>query len=362
MQSDFQNSVTDCDRVHNRNRHRQGLRMSTGSCSGPGICGGARRRPPPPPEPALSLAADLSELSLDQGYHTLAEGHQPRRRQHHRDATLNDALCQTYAEWRVSVGAGRGWSPGSHPGLKRGGGSGQQDLWRWQPGCPNVDWPEWAWLEPRLGARRPPVEYIDLTDCGNVTDAGLCALLHTCPSLQYLYLRRCILVTDAGVRWIPAYCALKELSVSDCVGVTDFGLYELAKIGQALRYLSVAKCTQVSDSGIRTLARRCYKLRYLNARGCGALGDDGVEAVAKGCSRLRALDLGATDVSEAGLQKLALRGCELIGDDGLEAVAYYCRGLCQLNIQDTPVTLRGYRAVKKYCKRCVIEHTNPGFC
>lgn len=62
------------------------------------------------------------------------------------------------------------------------------------------------------------------------------------------------------------------------------------------------------------------------------------------------------------LKKLALRGCELVGDDGLEAVAYYCRGLTQLNIQDTPVTLRGYRAVKKYCKRCVIEHTNPGFC
>lgn len=62
-------------------------------------------------------------------------------------------------------------------------------------GCPNVDWPEWAWLESRLTTRRPPIEYIDLTDCSAVTDAGLCALLHTCPSLQYLYLRRCTLVT-----------------------------------------------------------------------------------------------------------------------------------------------------------------------
>lgn len=67
----------------------QGLKMSSGSCSGPGVCGGARRRPPPPPEPALSLAADLSELSLDQGYHTLADCGPPRRR---RDHTLNDAL------------------------------------------------------------------------------------------------------------------------------------------------------------------------------------------------------------------------------------------------------------------------------
>lgn len=65
---------------------------------------------------------------------------------------------------------------------------------------------------------------------------------------------------------------------------------------------NISSSFQVSDSGIRTLARRCYKLRYLNARGCGALGDDGVEAIGRGCSRLRALDLGATDVSEAGLQ------------------------------------------------------------
>ncbi|OWR41486.1 F-box/LRR-repeat protein 7 [Danaus plexippus] len=423
--------------------------MSSGSCSGPGVCGGARRRPPPPPEPALSLAADLSELSLDQGYHTLADCGPPRRR---RDNTLTDALwlkILSYLEvsdlcrmsrvsrrwsrfvarltarpepWRrvrasgplevaarcagaragPCVGAVREWRSKTcsvtvagaqllaatfrnltHLALTN---SNTVDARALAPiitdlvdlrhvdltGCPNMDWPEWNWLESRLTNRRPPIEYIDLTDCTAVTDAGLCALLHTCPSLQYLYLRRCTLVTDAGVRWIPSYCALKELSVSDCTGVTDFGLYELAKLGPALRYLSVAKCSQVSDSGVRTLARRCYKLRYLNARGCGALGDDGAEAIARGCSRLRALDLGATDVSEAGLQilarccpnlkKLALRGCELIGDDGLEAVAYYCRGLTQLNIQDTPVTLRGYRAVKKYCKRCVIEHTNPGFC
>lgn len=63
--------------------------MSSGGCSGPGVCGGARRRPPPPPEPALSLAADLSELSLDQGYHTLADCGPPRRK---KDNTLSDAL------------------------------------------------------------------------------------------------------------------------------------------------------------------------------------------------------------------------------------------------------------------------------
>lgn len=62
--------------------------MSVGSCSGP-TCSGVRRRPPPPPEPALTLTAELSELSLDQGYHTLADCGPPRRR---RDHALSDAI------------------------------------------------------------------------------------------------------------------------------------------------------------------------------------------------------------------------------------------------------------------------------
>lgn len=61
---------------------------------------------------------------------------------------------------------------------------------------------------------------------------------------------------------MPSFCSqLRELSVSDCSQVTDFGLYELAKLGATLRYLSVAKCDQVSDAGLKVLSRRCYKLR-----------------------------------------------------------------------------------------------------
>ncbi|GBP66155.1 hypothetical protein EVAR_83935_1 [Eumeta japonica] len=57
-----------------------GLKMSCGSGGGAcgAGCGGARRRPPPPPAPTLS--EHFSELSLDQGYHTLADCGPPRRR------------------------------------------------------------------------------------------------------------------------------------------------------------------------------------------------------------------------------------------------------------------------------------------
>uniref|UniRef100_A0A182P5S2 F-box domain-containing protein n=1 Tax=Anopheles epiroticus TaxID=199890 RepID=A0A182P5S2_9DIPT len=225
-------------------------------------------------------------------------------------------------------------------------------------------------LEP---PRRLLLQYLDLTDCASICDAGIKVIARNCPLLVYLYLRRCMQVTDAGLKFIPNFCiALRELSVSDCTSVTDFGLYELAKLGATLRYLSVAKCDQVSDAGLKVIARRCYKLRYLNARGCEAVSDDSINVLARSCPRLRALDIGKCDVSDAGLRalaescpnlkKLSLRNCDMITDRGIQCIAYYCRGLQQLNIQDCQISIEGYRAVKKYCKRCIIEHTNPGFC
>lgn len=146
---------------------------------------------------------------------------------------------------------------------------------------------------------------------------------------------------------------------------------ELAgKVGSQLRYLSVAKCKLVTDAGLKMIARRCYKLRYLNTRGCDAVTDESIMCLAR-CCRLRALDIGGCDVSDTGLKvlaescpnlkKLSLRNCDMISDNGLNYIAYYCRGLQLMNIQDCPVSIEGYRSVKMYCKRCVIEHTNPGF-
>ncbi|XP_037092613.1 F-box/LRR-repeat protein 7-like isoform X2 [Pollicipes pollicipes] len=220
--------------------------------------------------------------------------------------------------------------------------------------------------------RQLNLQYVDLTDCHNLTDAGLKVIVHNCPQLQHLYMRRCEQVTDLGIKHVPSYCVnLREFSISDCCRVTDYGLHELARLGPTLRYLSVAKCDRVSDAGVKQVARSCYKLRYLNVRGCEAVSDASMEVVARCCQRLRALDIGKCDVTDHGLKmlsqncpnlkKLSVKSCEMISDAGIKFIAYYCRGLQQLNIQDSPITLEGYRTVKKYCKRCIIEHTNPGF-
>ena len=96
-----------------------------------------------------------------------------------------------------------------------------------------------------------------------------------------------------------------------------------------------------------------------------------LETLARNCNKLRSLDIGKCDVTDSGLiqiaekipslRKLSVRGCEMISDVGVEAVAHHCHNLHLLNIQECQVGLNTYRMVKKFCKKCIIEHTNPGF-
>lgn len=217
------------------------------------------------------------------------------------------------------------------------------------------------------------LRHLDMTDCYALEDAGLLSISTYCSQLQILYLRRCVRVGDTGVQAVSNNCyCLKELSISDCKRVTDYGVSEISKLKDNLRYLSVAKCDKVSDVGIIQVARHCKKLRYLNVRGCEAVSDDSLDTLARNCSRLKSLDVGKCDITDEGLEvlaancsqlkKLSVKSCDAITDQGIVCIAQRCRKLQQLNIQDCHVSLEAYRTVKKFCKKCLIEHTNPGFC
>jgi F-box/leucine-rich repeat protein 7 len=147
----------------------------------------------------------------------------------------------------------------------------------------------------------------------------------------------------------------------------------LVKLGPTLKYLSVAKCRLCTDQAISLLATHCYKLRYLNLRGCHSVTDVGLEDVARCCSRLRSLDVGYCEVTDLGLRvisencpnlrRLSLHGCDMVTDLGLKNLSFNIRELQYLNIQGVSlVSKEGYLSVKRYCKSCIIEHTNPGLC
>ncbi|KAJ8418701.1 hypothetical protein AAFF_G00002000 [Aldrovandia affinis] len=217
------------------------------------------------------------------------------------------------------------------------------------------------------------IRYLDMTDCFALEDEGLHTIAAHCTQLTHLYLRRCVRLTDEALRYLVIYCpAVRELSVSDCRFVSDFGLREIAKLEGRLRYLSVAHCGRITDVGLRYVAKYCSRLRYLNARGCEGLTDHGLEHLAKNCPKLKSLDIGKCPlVSDAGLEllalncfnlkRLSLKSCESITGRGLQVVAANCFDLQLLNVQDCDVPLEALRFVKRHCKRCIIEHTNPAF-
>ncbi|XP_036375172.1 F-box/LRR-repeat protein 7 [Megalops cyprinoides] len=217
------------------------------------------------------------------------------------------------------------------------------------------------------------IRYLDMTDCFALEDEGLHTIAAHCTQLTHLYLRRCVRLTDEGLRYLVIYCpSVRELSVSDCRFISDFGLREIAKLEGRLRYLSVAHCGRITDVGVRYVAKYCSRLRYLNARGCEGLTDHGLEHLAKSCPKLKSLDIGKCPlVSDAGLEllalncfnlkRLSLKSCESITGRGLQVVAANCFDLQLLNVQDCDVPLEALRFVKRHCKRCVIEHTNPAF-
>ncbi|XP_060680544.1 F-box/LRR-repeat protein 7 [Hemiscyllium ocellatum] len=224
-----------------------------------------------------------------------------------------------------------------------------------------------------LHGKQISIRYLNMTDCFVLEDEGLHTIAAHCTQLTHLYLRRCIRVTDEGLRYLMLYCTtIKELSVSDCRAVSDFGMREVAKLEANLKYLSIAHCGRITDVGIRYIAKYCSKLRYLNARGCEGITDHGIEYLAKNCTKLKSLDIGKCPlVSDAGmeflalncynLKRLSLKSCESITGRGLKIVAANCFELQMLNVQDCDISVEALRFVKRHCKRCIIEHTNPSF-
>ncbi|XP_067341867.1 uncharacterized protein [Channa argus] len=224
-----------------------------------------------------------------------------------------------------------------------------------------------------LHGQQISIHYLDMTDCFSLEDEGLRTIAYHCPRLTHLYLRRCTRLTDEALRHLALHCpSIKELSLSDCRLVGDFGLREVARLEGCLRYLSVAHCTRITDVGMRYVARYCPRLRYLNARGCEGLTDHGLGHLARSCPKLKSLDVGKCPlVSDSGLEQLAmycqglrrvsLRACESVTGRGLKALAANCCELQLLNVQDCEVSPEALRFVRRHCRRCVIEHTNPAF-
>ena len=125
-----------------------------------------------------------------------------------------------------------------------------------------------------------------LGDCTAITDTDYSSLV----SLTLLHLNGCPLITNITLcsLW---NCPLVDLSVSECVLISDVGLQLLTtgKCMNTLESLNVSGCVGITDTGVGFMGR--FPLKKVFISGCNQISNNGIW-------QLRHLSLESLDVSK----------------------------------------------------------------
>ncbi|XP_073508371.1 F-box and leucine-rich repeat protein 13 isoform X2 [Phyllobates terribilis] len=136
------------------------------------------------------------------------------------------------------------------------------------------------------------IRELNLTNCLRVSDLSLLRIAQKCHNLNFLSLRYCENVTDSGIELLGnmtslisidisgtnitdqglmalgAQSKIRELSVSECLGVTDIGIQKFCHQSKDLEVLDISHCLQVTNNTIKTIAFCCKMLTSINISGC----------------------------------------------------------------------------------------------
>ncbi|KAJ1410950.1 Leucine-rich repeat [Sesbania bispinosa] len=197
-----------------------------------------------------------------------------------------------------------------------------------------------------------------------VTDVGLKAIAHGCPSLKALSLWELATISDEGLIEIASGCHLLErLDLCNCPKMTDKALIAVAKNCPNLTDLSIESCPNVGNEGLQAIGKLCPNLRSVSIKDCSGVGDQGIAGLLSPTSfvltKVKLESLAVSDLSLAvighygfavtdlvlnclpnvsekgfwimgnghGLQKLTsltIGYCRGVTDIGLEAIAKGC--------------------------------------
>ncbi|KAH7956698.1 hypothetical protein HPB52_011804 [Rhipicephalus sanguineus] len=232
--------------------------------------------------------------------------------------------------------------------------------------CPNLEYLDASGVQltnvsvQQLAQKCPKLKTVLLKRCSDVGEKGLWWLLHLCKYLEYLDLTE--LHKLSGQCFHMAGVRLRRLVLRGCSGLTATGLSKVATKCCFLSELTLSDCLQISDHDLLLLCQNLRALRvfhlsgsFLNLTGdsIGAIGhlplleelnlshnkvvnDVVIGAICAGCTKLRFLDItacsqGITDIALnhlsrcSGLRQLRLNYLGQITDSGLGSLS--CHGL-----------------------------------
>eukprot|EP00455_Lapot_gusevi_P041182 TRINITY_DN4748_c0_g1_i10.p1 TRINITY_DN4748_c0_g1~~TRINITY_DN4748_c0_g1_i10.p1 ORF type:complete len:479 (-),score=146.30 TRINITY_DN4748_c0_g1_i10:48-1484(-) len=158
-------------------------------------------------------------------------------------------------------------------------------------------------------------ELVDLSlrDCRNLTDAAIQAIVNSCSGrLKYLDVRGCRNLTDASLNAIAGATLLRELELSECRDVSDAGVKQIAQSCPALRTLTLSHCRSITDEALQALAQTCTQLEEVGLGWCDQLTDNGIASLTAACHKLALLDLSDCRKITQETLRFVLRDCQEI--------------------------------------------------
>ncbi|OAY79458.1 EIN3-binding F-box protein 1 [Ananas comosus] len=182
--------------------------------------------------------------------------------------------------------------------------------------------------------------------CG-ITDRGLSAVAHACPSLRILSMWNVPLVTDISLSEIAGGCPiLEKLDLTQCPLISEKGLIAVARKCRNLTSLKVQSCANIHNEGLHAIGLCCQKLNCLIIKDCPRVGDLGVSSLmASASSSLQKVKLEGLNISDIscafvgrhgkGVSDLTLSGLQNVSKSEIRITA---KSLSLQNLNSITVT------------------------
>ncbi|KAM8972109.1 F-box and leucine-rich repeat protein 13 [Pelodytes ibericus] len=185
------------------------------------------------------------------------------------------------------------------------------------------------------------IRELNLTNCLRVSDLSLLRIAQKCHNITFLSLRYCENVTDSGIELLGNMASLisidlsgtsitdqgltalgtnnkiKELAVSECLGISDIGIQKFCQQSKDLEQLDISHCLQVTNNTVKSLAFCCKMLTSISIAGCPKVTDLSIQYLSGVCRYLLVLDIS---------------GCIHLSDRTLKYLRKGCRQLCVLRM------------------------------
>ena len=134
--------------------------------------------------------------------------------------------------------------------------------------------------------------YITIKDCSQIDDTALIAIGSSCPNLLGITVIALVsyVLSDRGLIAIACGCpALESIAISDCPNVTDAGVIVLALKCCQLKSIFLTS-SEITDASLIAFATNSRKLQSVLLDSCHYITSSGLSVLAAECTQMRSMN------------------------------------------------------------------------